>query len=121
MVTIIEIIRSKASRCLYTTVYCYLSCCQVLIPVILLVADIVSQYLLQCPVARSVCPSVCGWYAVLIFSCVPHSFHSSCQNLDVKRRSLSLIMCFGMPCSLTTMSKNIRATWSAVHVVVVAA
>src|ERR1700739_1401263 len=50
VVTVVEIEGSESSRCMYTAVYCYLCCCQVLIQIILLVSDIVSQYVLQCSI-----------------------------------------------------------------------
>jgi len=48
------------------------------------------------------CPSIWGWYAELILSCVPNAAYIDCQNLDVNRGSRSDTMLAGTPCNLTT-------------------
>ena len=63
--------------------------------------------------ARSVCPSVCGWYADEKTVRLPNSFHSSRQKSAVKRGSRSCTTLSGKPNYLTTASKNIAATASA--------
>src|ERR1700682_4325227 len=50
VVTIVEIEGCEPSGCMHAVIDCHLCCCQVLIPVILLLAHIVSQYFLQCSV-----------------------------------------------------------------------
>src|ERR1700739_1338212 len=60
VVTIVEVEGCEPSGCMHTAVYCYLCCCQVLIPVILLLAHIVSQYVLQCSVG-ALGLAICLW------------------------------------------------------------
>jgi hypothetical protein len=50
--------------------------------------------------ARSVDPSVSGWYALDILSLVPINWFNRVQKALVNRTSRSLIMCFGSPCNL---------------------
>ena len=52
-------------------------------------------------IVLSVCPSVCGWYAVLKSSWVPIASCNFCQNLDVNWVPLSDTMDTGTPCSDT--------------------
>jgi len=44
---------------------------------------------------RSVCPSVCGWYAADIFCLVPRYAMRNCQNFEVKSFSRSEITSLG--------------------------
>jgi len=66
----------------------------------------------------SVCPSVCGWYAVDNASLTSNNLCNSCQNLLVKRLSRSEMMDVGRPCSLKMLSRNWCATSTAVAEVV---
>ena len=51
---------------------------------------------------RSVCPSVCGWYALVNTVLVPNNFHKDCQNWDVNLGSLSCSTSTGTPKSEPT-------------------
>ena len=61
----------------------------------------------------SVCPSVCGWCAVLAFDLVPSNFHNSTQNADTNLGSLSWTSSFGTPYIHTICLKNNVATLAA--------
>jgi len=58
----------------------------------------------------SICPSVFGWYVVLMLSVVPCNLNNFFKNIFRNVESLSLTMEVGMPCSLTTSLTNTYAT-----------
>ena len=47
--------------------------------------------------------SVYGWYPLDILNFIPHNRHSSCQNLEITRESLSLTTDQGIACNLPTL------------------
>src|ERR1700754_105569 len=59
---------------------------------------------------RSVCPSVRGWNAVLIFCCTPVALHTAFAKLLVNLGSLSDIMRLGIPNHGNKCLKYSRAT-----------
>lgn len=54
---------------------------------------------------RSVCPSVCGWYAVDKAVTIPKALFRSLLNLDANCGPLSEMMRSGSPCSFQTLSQ----------------
>src|ERR1700722_3084917 len=67
----------------------------------------------------SVCPSVCGWYAVERFPCVPTSLYKSFMNCVANWGPLSLITFLGILYLLHTWSLKILATpWAVTPVCV---
>ena len=67
----------------------------------------------------SVCPSVCGWKAVLNHLSIPKFFVVSFHNSEVNRLPLSVMISLGIPCRRTTCCMksvaNCRASRSFRH------
>jgi hypothetical protein len=72
------------------------------------------RYIAITLLVASDCPSDCGWNAQERFNLTPVSENSSCQNLLVKTRSLSLTMELGSPWRRTMSEKKARTTEVAV-------
>src|SRR5215510_10603846 len=68
------------------TSHCSLYCCIQLLSICISVLFI-----------RSVCPSVCGWYALLFINFTSNNLNKCVQNELRNRASLSLIICLGIP------------------------
>ena len=66
-------------------------------PVVLLEVAENPEVLLEPLVGASDWPSVCGWYAVLIFCSTWKSLQSSCEKVEVKQGSWSDMIHDGSP------------------------
>ena len=66
----------------------------------------------------SVCPSVCGWNAMLNFNSIPIAFWILGHNLDMNLGSRSNIIDIGTPCNLTT-SLTYNLTMYVINIIVV--